>query len=195
MSFDLKPLPYEQNALAPVISAETLSYHYGKHHRGYVNKLNAALEDSSATDVTLESLIQDAEGGLFNNAAQIWNHDFYWASLSPQGGGDPDGELKKALVDAFGSVDAFRKDFAQAAKGQFGSGWAWLVSDSNDCLSIQSTPDAENPLREGFKPLLTLDVWEHAYYLDYQNERAKYVDACIEHLLDWDHAARCYASG
>ncbi len=191
MSFELKPLPYAKDALAPVISAETLSYHYGKHHQGYVNKLNKALDDS---DVTLESLIKNAEGGTFNNAAQIWNHDFYWNSLSPDGGGDPDGELKSALIDSFGSVDAFRKEFAEAAKGQFGSGWAWLVSDDNGRLSIQSTSDAENPIREGFKPILTLDVWEHAYYLDYQNERARYVEACIEHLLNWKHAQDTYTA-
>ena len=194
MSFSLKPLPYEQAALAPVISAETLSIHYGKHHRGYVDKLNAGLEGSSERDLTLEDLIRNAEGAQFNNAAQIWNHDFYWASLSPGGGGEPDGDLKQALENAFGSVAEFRKEFAQAAKGQFGSGWAWLVSDTDGRLSIQSTSDANNPLREGLKPILTLDVWEHAYYLDYQNKRAKYVDACIEHLLNWDHAASCYAS-
>lgn len=193
MTFELKPLPYSKDALSPVISAETLSFHYEKHHRGYVDKLNAALDDSNP-GTSLESLIRTADGGLFNNAAQIWNHDFYWASLSPTGGGDPVGDLQQALAEAFGSVDQFRREFAQAAKGQFGSGWAWLISDADGRLSIQSTSDAGNPLRDGLTPILTLDVWEHAYYLDYQNERARYVDACIEHLLDWEHAADCYAA-
>ncbi|MDX1460131.1 MAG: superoxide dismutase [Xanthomonadales bacterium] len=194
MSFELKPLPYAPDALDPVISAETMSYHYEKHHRGYVKKLNAAIEGSSREGETLASLIRSADESLFNNAAQIWNHDFYWSSLSPDGGGEPSGELAQALASAFGSADGFRKEFAQAAKGQFGSGWAWLVTDADGRLSVTSTSDAGNPMTDGHTPILTLDVWEHAYYVDYRNERARYVDACIEHLLNWKHAEACYAA-
>ncbi|NNL95376.1 MAG: superoxide dismutase [Xanthomonadales bacterium] len=194
MPFELKPLPYAEDALAPVISATTISFHYGKHHRGYVNKLNKAVEGSDDESKSLEQLINSASGSLFNNAAQVWNHDFYWHSLTPQGGGQPAGELGEAIKQAFGSVDSFRHSFADAAKSHFGSGWAWLVADKNGALSIVHTSDADNPLRQGLTPILTLDVWEHAYYLDYQNARAKYVDQCIDRLLNWDHAAACYSA-
>lgn len=194
MPFELKPLPYADDALEPVISARTISYHHGKHHAGYVDKLNKALDGKSAEGVTLESLIGEADGSLFNNAAQVWNHDFYWNSLSPNGGGQPGGELAEAIRRSFGSFEAFTTSFADAAKSHFGSGWAWLVSDNDGALSIVHTSDADNPLRQGLAPILTIDVWEHAYYLDHQNQRARYVDQCIERLLNWDHASECYAS-
>ena len=187
MAFELPDLPYAKDALAPHISKETLEYHYGKHHAGYVKKLNAAVEgDSSLAGKSLEDLIKTKSGGVFNNAAQIWNHTFYWNSLSPNGGGEPTGAIKDAIDKSFGSFDAFKEKFSAEAKGHFGSGWAWLVKNG-DKLEIVSTHDAGNPLTDGKKPVLTCDVWEHAYYIDYRNARPDYVGAFWK-LVNWDFA-------
>lgn len=193
MKLELEPLPYATDALAPHISAETLDLHYGKHHRGYMKKLRTAIEDTPDADRSLEELIRTSDGDLFNNAAQVWNHAFYWKSMHPDGGGEPEGELQRALGETFGSFDAFRKAFAEAANGEFGSGWAWLVADDDGKLSVRSSSDAENPLQRGLTPLLTIDVWEHAYYVDYRNERARYVDAYLDHLVNWEFAAKNFA--
>lgn len=191
-SFVLPPLPYADNALEPVISAHTLSFHYGKHHQGYVNNLNKLIAGTPFAGQTLEQIVQATAGqadkaGIFNNAAQVWNHLFYWHSLSPKGGGEPPAELKQKLEASFGSVDAFRQEFAAAAGAQFGSGWAWLVQDG-DKLAILKTANADSPLTHGSRPLLTIDVWEHAYYLDYQNRRPDYVKTVIEKLINWEFA-------
>jgi Fe-Mn family superoxide dismutase len=188
MAIELPQLPYEKNALEPHISAETLEYHYGKHHQGYVNKLNGMLEGSDAAGKSLEDIIRTSDGGMFNNAAQIWNHTFYWNSLSPNGGGDPTGKLADALTKAFGSVDAFREKFSTAAAGNFGSGWTWLVQRTDGSLAIVNTANAATPVTGDDKPLLTIDVWEHAYYIDYRNARPKYVEA-FWNLVNWDFAA------
>ena len=188
MKFELPPLPYAQDALAPHISGNTLSFHYGKHHQAYMDKLKAAIEGKPEADQSLDELVLSASGGVFNNAAQVWNHSFYWNSMKPQGGGDPSGELLSAIERDFGSVSDFKQQFSQAAATHFGSGWAWLVS-ANGKLEIVDTHDADNPLRHGKTPLLTIDVWEHAYYLDYQNARPNYIKAYVEHLVNWDFAA------
>lgn len=190
MAFKLTPLPYAEDALAPHVSPETIQLHFGKHHRGYVDKLNETVKGSVDTEKSIEELIHTAGGDRFNFAAQIWNHDFYWASLSPSGGGTPEGEIARALKGAFGSIDAFKRAFGEAASGQFGSGWAWLVVNQRGTLDVLSTSDADNPIRRGLTPLLTVDVWEHAYYVDYRNERNRYVETCIDHLLNWQHAER-----
>lgn len=184
----LKKLPYAEDALAPHISEQTIQYHYHKHHQGYVDKLNKALaEPDCAFDEssTLEEIIAGAEGSLYNNAAQVWNHNFYWDCLSPDGGGQPGEQVADALTEAFGSVDNFLEEFKAAASSEFGSGWAWLVRNAAGKLEIVSTTDAENPLNNGKQPLLVLDVWEHAYYLDYQNARGEYLDAVCANLLNW----------
>lgn len=188
----LPPLPYAQDALAPVISAETLGYHYGKHHQGNVNTLNALIAGTDSADQTLEQIIlnsasQPEQAKLFNNAAQAWNHTFYWNSLRPQGGGEPPAKLKHHIEASFGSVDACRKALAEAANGHFGSGWAWLVLDGTT-LKVTTTANAELPITQGQRPLLTLDVWEHAYYIDYRNRRADYTAAVIDKLLNWEFA-------
>lgn len=188
MKFELDPLPYELAALEPHISARTLDFHYNKHHRGYMTKLQAALEGKPAAEKSLEEIVLDSQGGLFNNAAQVWNHAFYWRSMSPEGGGEPSGALQELLARHFGDPQAFKQEFASVATGEFGSGWAWLVKTRDGALEIVSTHDAENPLRQGLTPLLTLDVWEHAYYLDYQNDRAQYVATFLDHLVDWSFA-------
>lgn len=186
--FTLSPLPYATDALEPHISARTLEFHHGKHHKSYVDKLNAALDDlerdSLRSDDLLE-LVQSSDGHLYNMAAQVWNHTFYWHCLTPGGGGEPPLPLRLALENAFGSVNNFVDLFREAATGTFGSGWAWLVQRESGSLHVTSTPDAENPARRGDIPLLTLDVWEHAYYLDYQNRRGDYIDAFFSHLIDW----------
>ena len=184
MTFQLPELPYSMDALAPYISKETLEYHYGKHHRAYVNQLNKLVADTHFAQMTLEEIIQKSSGAIFNNAGQIWNHTFYWSCLSPQGGGEPPAKVCNALVKAFGSVEEFKDQFTQAAIGTFGSGWAWLAQDTHGTLSIVSTSNAGNPLTQGLKPLLTCDVWEHAYYIDYRNVRADYLDA-FWHLVNW----------
>jgi superoxide dismutase, Fe-Mn family len=189
MAFTLPELPYSKDALAPHISTETIEYHYGKHHAGYVKKLNAAVEaDASLQGKSLEDIITSASGGVFNNAAQIWNHTFYWNSLSPNGGGAPTGKVADAINDAFGSFDKFKAAFTAAA-GHFGSGWAWLCKDANGKLAISSTANAGCPLTDGLTPLLTCDVWEHAYYVDYRNARPSYIGA-FWNLVNWDFVAK-----
>jgi Fe-Mn family superoxide dismutase len=193
----LPPLPYPENALAPVISANTMSFHYGKHHKGYVDNLNKLIAGTDLANAPLEKIITTTAGvadkqGIFNNAAQVWNHTFYWKSLKPNGGGKPSGELARKIDGTFGNYDNFKKELATAATTQFGSGWAWLVVD-NGALKVVKTANADLPLVHGQKPLLTIDVWEHAYYLDYQNRRADYVNAVIDKLLNWDFAAENWA--
>ena len=189
----LPPLPYAENALDPVISANTMSFHYGKHHKGYVDNLNKLIAGTELEDLPLEKIILETAGkadktAIFNNAAQAWNHAFYWKSLTPTGGGEPPAALKKKIEASFGTLDACKKELASAATTQFGSGWAWLVLDG-DKLKVVKTGNADSPLTKGMKPLLTLDVWEHAYYLDYQNRRADYVTAILEKLINWKFAA------
>ena len=189
----LPPLPFDQGSLAPVISANTLNFHYGKHHKTYVETLNKLIVGTEFADLPLEKIIKAASGqedqsALFNNAAQAWNHTFYWKSLKPKGGGEPPAALKGLMEASFGSVDQCKKELSKAAVGQFGSGWAWLVQDGAR-LKILKTPDAATPLTDGLNPLLTIDVWEHAYYLDYQNRRVDYVNACLERLANWGFAA------
>ena len=189
----LPPLPYEQNALDPVISANTLSFHYGKHHKTYVETLNKLIVGTEFADMPLEKIIQatDADAqhaAIFNNAAQVWNHTFYWHSLKPKGGGEPPAALKKMIDASFGGVDKLKKELSAAAVGEFGSGWAWLVQDGPK-LKVMKTGNAQTPLAKGPNPLLAVDVWEHAYYLDYQNRRIDYVNALLDKLLNWDFAA------
>lgn len=188
MAFELPPLPYAMDALAPHISAETLEYHYGKHHQAYVNNLNGLIEGTDNADKSLEDIIKSSEGGLFNNAAQVWNHTFYWHCMAPGGGGEPSGEVAEAISSAFGSYGAFRDQFTEAAKTQFGSGWAWLV-DAGSGLEIMKTANADLPMVHGAKALLTIDVWEHAYYIDYRNARPDYITTFMDSLLNWDHVA------
>ena len=188
MAFELPALPYAQDALAPHISAETLEYHYGKHHQTYVTNLNK-LTDDNADGKSLEDVILSADGGLFNNAAQVWNHTFYWNSMSPDGGGEPTGEVADAIGSAFGSYDAFRSEFTEAATTQFGSGWAWLV-DSGSGLEVMKTANADLPMKHGAKALLTIDVWEHAYYIDFRNARPNYISTFLDSLVNWDFVAQ-----
>ena len=185
MKFELHPLPYDKDALEPHISARTLEFHYNKHHQGYLDKLQNKIGDTPDADKPLEEIIKITEDPkVFNLGAQVWNHNFYWHSLSPDGG-QPSKRLVKLLNDNFGSVEAFKKQLASAANGQFGSGWAWLIGRDNGKLEIEATANADNPVKSGDVPLLTIDVWEHAYYLDYQHERPRYVDAFLEELINW----------
>lgn len=189
----LPPLPYAENALDPVISANTLGFHHGKHHKTYVDNLNKLITGTDLADLPLEEIIASTAGnadkiGIFNNAAQIWNHTFYWNSLSRNGGGEPPAGLKQQIEASFGSVESCKKELVAAATTQFGSGWAWLVRDG-DKLQVTKTSNADLPLTKGAKPLLTIDVWEHAYYLDYQNRRADYVNALLDKLINWSFAA------
>ena len=188
MSFELPALPYAKDALAPHMSAETFDYHHGKHHLAYVNKLNELTAGKPEAGKSLEELIRTTEGGLFNQAAQVWNHTFFWSCMKPAGGGEPTGDLAAAIQRDFGSYADFKTKFAAEAVGRFGSGWAWLVKDG-DKLAITNTVNAGNPLTEGKTPILTLDVWEHAYYIDYRNARPNFVTAFLEHLVNWDFAA------
>ena len=190
MNFTLPDLPFPPDALAPHMSAETLQYHHGKHHAGYVRKLNQAVEGTGLANLSLEEIIlktaDEAEHtGVFNNAAQVWNHSFFWHCLSPKGGGKPDGELSRQIDEDFGSFDTFREAFLDAATGQFGSGWAWLVSEAGK-LKVVSTANAVTPMVNGQQALLTCDVWEHAYYLDYQNKRSRFVENFLDHLVNWE---------
>jgi Fe-Mn family superoxide dismutase len=199
MAFTLDPLPYPDTALAPVLSAHTLSFHYGKHHRAYVDNLNKLVAGTDLDGLSLEEVVKRTAGAadkaaVFNNAAQAWNHAFYWKCLKPNGGGKPTGALGAGIDAAFGGYDNFRKELLAAAMGQFGSGWAWLVLDGA-ALKVVKTSNADLPLAHRQVPLLTLDVWEHAYYLDYQNRRADYAGEVIDKLLDWDFAARNLAGG
>lgn len=185
MTYELPALPYAKDALAPHISEETLEYHYGKHHQTYVTNLNNLVPGTAFEDKTLEEIITSASGPVFNNAAQIWNHTFYWNCLSPTGGGEPAGTLAEVINAAFGSFETFREEFTKTAVGTFGSGWAWLVKNADGTLAIVSTSNAGNPLTAGQTPLLTCDVWEHAYYIDYRNARPKYVEA-FWNLVNWE---------
>jgi Fe-Mn family superoxide dismutase len=195
MTVRLPDLPYDRDALEPHISARTLEYHYDKHHRAYIDKLNEAIENTGYSGLSLEDMVAQSHGAshsnVYNNAAQAWNHEFLWKCLSPEGGGDATGPLKEALQRQFGDLARFGEAFRRAATGQFGSGWAWLVLDKGE-LKVISTKDADNPLVNGQRPLLTLDVWEHAYYLDYQHDRARYVDIFLEHLINWKFASANY---
>lgn len=191
MSIQLPPLPYALNALEPHISKETLEYHYGKHHQTYVTNLNNLLPGTGFEAASLEDIIQKGKGPLFNNAAQVWNHTFYWHCLSPNGGGKPTGELATAITNSFGSFDAFQEQFTKAALSTFGSGWAWLVKAPNGLLEIISTSNAGTPMTEPKTALLTCDVWEHAYYIDYRNLRAKYVEAFWK-LVNWEFVKHCF---
>ncbi len=189
MAFELPALPYAQDALAPHISAETLEYHYGKHHQTYVTNLNNLVKGTEFENASLEDVILKSDAGLFNNSAQVWNHTFYWNSMKPGGGGAPTGEIADAINSAFGSFDDFKAKFAEAATTQFGSGWAWLV-DSGSGLEIMKTSNADLPLKHSSKALLTIDVWEHAYYIDFRNARPNYISTFLDHLVNWDFAAQ-----
>ena len=194
MAIELPPLPFAPDALeSKGLSKETIDFHYGKHHQAYVNTLNGLIEGTEHADSSLEEIILAADpGGLFNNAAQVWNHTFYWNCLSPTGGGTPGGELGDAINSAFGSYDAFASEFTEAAKTQFGSGWAWLVDDGG--LKIQKTANADLPLKHGVKALLTIDVWEHAYYIDWRNARPDYIGNFMTNLVNWDFVSQNLSS-
>ncbi|NWG46511.1 MAG: superoxide dismutase [Alphaproteobacteria bacterium] len=192
MAFELPPLPYARDALAPHISANTLDFHHGKHHQAYVTNLNKLIEGSPLASKSLEDVIREAAGapdkaGIFNNAAQVWNHTFYWNSMAPNGGGAPKGAIADKINEDFGSFDKFAEEFKTAGSTQFGSGWAWLVLDGGK-LKVTKTPNAELPLTKGQTALLTMDVWEHAYYLDYQNRRPDYIGTFLGKLVNWDFA-------
>ena len=190
MAIELPALPYADDALAPHISAETISFHYGKHHAAYVNNLNGMLEDGD--DRSLEDIITSAEGGMFNNAAQVWNHTFYWNCLSPNGGGAPTGTLADAINKSFGSFDAFKEAFSKSAATNFGSGWTWLVKNAEGGVEIVNTSNAATPMTDGKTALLTIDVWEHAYYIDYRNARPKYLEE-VWKIVNWDFVASNFA--
>ena len=190
MAFEQPPLPYDFNALEPHMSAQTFEFHYGKHHAAYVTNLNKLVQDTELANKSLEEVItasfgDSSKAGIFNNAAQVWNHTFFWNCMKPNGGGQPTGELADKINAAFGGYDKFKEEFKTAATTQFGSGWAWLVKDG-DSLKITKTPNAENPLAHGQTALLTVDVWEHAYYLDYQNRRPDFVQTVLDSLINWD---------
>ncbi len=185
MEHQLPALPYAMDALAPHISAETLEFHYGKHHQTYVTKLNGLIPGTEFENMSLEDIVGKSSGGVFNNAAQVWNHTFYWNCLSPNGGGAPNDKLASALQGSFGSVDSFKEQFTNSAVNNFGSGWTWLVQNSDGKLALENTSNAATPLTGASTPLLTCDVWEHAYYIDYRNARPKYLDA-FWNLVNWD---------
>jgi Fe-Mn family superoxide dismutase len=188
MTHELPALPYEKNGLEPVISAETIEYHYGKHHQTYVTNLNNLIPGTEFESMSLEDIVTKSSGGIFNNAAQVWNHTFYWNCLSPNGGGEPSGALAEAIKTKFGSFDAFKEAFSKSAATNFGSGWTWLVKTADGGVDIHNTSNAGNPLTEGLTPLMTVDVWEHAYYVDYRNARPKYLEA-IWGKINWDFVA------
>lgn len=191
MVHSLPPLPYEKNALEPVISQETLEFHYGKHHQAYLTNLNNLIPGTQYEDLSLEEIIQKSSGGIFNNAAQVWNHSFYWNCLSPNGGGVPGGDLGAAIDGQFGSFEEFKKQFIQSAATNFGSGWTWLVKNDDGTVEILNTSNAGCPMTSGKRALLTVDVWEHAYYIDYRNARPKYLEE-IWNLINWDFVAQQY---
>lgn len=194
MAFHLPELPYAQDALEPHISAETLSFHYGKHHKSYVDKLNGMAEGTPLADKSLEEVVRESEGGVFNNAAQIWNHSFYWNCLSPNGGGEATGAVAEAIDAAFGSFEAFREAFTDSATGNFGSSWTWLVKNADGSVAIVNTSNAETPLTDStVTPLLTVDLWEHAYYIDYRNARPKYMEAFWA-LVNWEFVNANFAA-
>jgi Fe-Mn family superoxide dismutase len=192
MKHELPALPYENNALEPFISAETIEYHYGKHHQTYVTNLNNLIAGSEFENLSLEDIVRKSSGGIFNNAAQVWNHTFYWNGMKPNGGGKPTGALAEAIDKAFGSFDKFKEEFSKCAVTTFGSGWAWLVKNADGSLALVSTSNAGCPLTAGQKPLLTIDVWEHAYYIVYRNARPKYVEDFFS-VVNWDFVAANYA--
>jgi Fe-Mn family superoxide dismutase len=193
-TFELPPLPYKDDALAPVISANTIGFHYGKHHKGYVDNLNKLAKGTPFESLSLEQVVlksaKEKNTPIFNNAAQIWNHNFYWNSMKPEGGGKPTGKILDKINESFSDWDKFRQKFAETTVSQFGTGWGWLCLNQKGRLEIVKTEDADVPMMMKLKPLLTIDVWEHAYYLDYQNRRAAYVDAVIDKLLNWEFAAQ-----
>ena len=193
MKHELPPLPYALDALQPHISRETLEYHYGKHHQNYVNTLNDLIRGTQYESMSLEDIVRKSEGPVFNNAGQAWNHTFYWNCLSAKGGGSPVGKLAQAIDAKFGSYDEFKKQFTKAAVGTFGSGWAWLVKSGDGSVAIESTSNANTPLTTARKPLLTCDVWEHAYYIDYRNRRPDYL-AAFWNVVNWKFAADHYGS-
>lgn len=188
----LPELPYGENALEPHISAETIQYHYGKHHATYVDKLNDLIKNTEFESDSLEDIIRKSSGGVFNNAAQVWNHSFYWNCLNPDADGKPGSKLAAAIDNGFGSFTAFKEKFSESAVGNFGSGWTWLVKSTDGNLEIVNTSNAGNPMTDGKYPLLTCDVWEHAYYIDYRNARPKYIEA-FWHLVNWDFVAQNFA--
>lgn len=194
MAFELPPLPYPQDALEPHISAETLEYHYGKHHKTYVDKLNGLVQGTEHEGKDLEEVVKSATGGVFNNAAQVWNHTFYWNCMSPNGGGEPAGALAEAINSAFGSFDKFKDEFNTNGANNFGSGWTWLVKNADGSVAIVNTSNAETPLTDSnVTPLLTADVWEHAYYIDYRNARPKYLEAFWK-LVNWDFVSKNFSA-
>jgi len=199
MAFELPPLPYAKDALEPHMSANTFDFHHGKHHNAYIVNLNGLLEGNALAGSSLEEIIKATAGdaakaGIFNNAAQVWNHTFFWSSMKPSGGGKPTGDLAAKIDADFGSFDAFKDAFKAAGATQFGSGWAWLVVGADGKLEVVKTPNAENPMTQGKTPLLTCDVWEHAYYLDYQNRRPDFLASFLDNLANWDFAAANLAS-
>lgn len=193
MTFELPALPYAKDALAPHISAETIEYHYGKHHQTYVTNLNNLVPGTEFEGLSLEEIVKKSSGGIFNNAAQVWNHTFYWSSLSPNGGGEPSGALAEAIDKAFGSFEKFKEEFTKTAVTTFGSGWGWLVKNADGSLALVSTSNAGCPLTAGQTPLLTVDVWEHAYYIDFRNLRPKYLEAFWA-LVNWEFASANFAA-
>ncbi|MCE8033906.1 MAG: superoxide dismutase [Fe] [Halomonas sp.] len=192
MAFELPALPYEKNALEPHISAETLEYHYGKHHQAYVTKLNELVDGTDNANKSLEEIIKSSSGGLFNQAAQVWNHTFYWHCLSPNGGGEPTGALAEAINAKFGSFAKFKETFNANAVANFGSGWTWLIKTADGGVDIVNTSNADTPIAHGQTPLLTIDVWEHAYYIDYRNARPKYLEN-VWNVLNWDFVAQNFS--
>ena len=199
MAFELPPLPYPAKALQPHVSEQTLNFHHGKHHKAYVDALNKLVQDTPKARMTLDALIMESakdqkQVPIFNNAGQHWNHSFFWNSMKPQGGGKPGGDLAAAFEQSFGGFDRFKAEFKNAAAGQFGSGWAWLVADKNQ-LKVISTANADLPMTHGLRALLACDVWEHAYYLDYQNRRPDFVQAFLDHLVNWDFVAQNLTKG
>ena len=194
MHFTLDKLPYELKDLEPYIGRKTVEIHYHKHHAGYMKKLEKAIKDQPSAELPLDEIVRSAphSSSIFRNAAQVWNHTFYWNSLAPDGGGNPSGVIADLIERDFGTIENLKSELSEVALAQFGSGWAWLVANESGKLQVTSTPDADNPMRQGLKPLLTLDVWEHAYYLDYQNERGRYVESCLDHLLNWRFAETNY---
>jgi Fe-Mn family superoxide dismutase len=192
MAFELPALPYAKDALAPTISEETLEFHYGKHHNTYVDKLNGLVKGTEFENASLEDVIKKSSGGVFNNAAQVWNHTFYWNSMSPNGGGEPEGALADAINETFGSFEDFKKKFSESAANNFGSGWTWLVKNGEGKLEIVNTSNAGCPITDGLTPLITVDVWEHAYYIDYRNARPKYLEGFFK-LANWDFADKNFA--
>ncbi|OOZ35721.1 superoxide dismutase [Solemya velesiana gill symbiont] len=191
MAHELPALPYDMNALEPTISQETLEFHYGKHHQTYATNLNNLVPGTEFEDASLDEIVMKSSGGIFNNAAQVWNHTFYWNCLSPNGGGAPSGTLAVAINSAFGSFEEFKKQFAQSAATNFGSGWTWLVKNGDGSVEIVNTSNAANPMTDGKTPLLTIDVWEHAYYIDYRNARPKYLEE-IWNIVNWDFVGSNY---